>query len=118
MPDSAWTPSLDDAELDDLSERLRTAVRTALPQLVKNALEGATSGLARHVDIHQPPGLALRLELTEMRTVVRDRRPVLEVRFRGIVRCPDPHSGKPLDVPVDGACRLDLDSGAIVHLDL
>ena len=118
MPDPIWTPSLDDTELDGLSARLRLAVRTALPELVTNEQQAGGTGGARQVEIRQPPGLTLRLGVTMMRSIVLDRRPVLEVRFRGTVRLPDRVDGRPVKLPIDGECRLDINSGAIVHLSL
>ena len=118
MPDPVWSPSVDDTELDGLSAQLRAAVRSALPDLVANEQRAAGTRRARHVEIRQAPGLTLRLEVTKMRSIVLDRRPVLEVRFRGTVRSPDRADGRPVELPIEGECRLDINSGAIVHLNL
>ena len=118
MPDPVWTPSLDDAELDGLSARLRLAVRTALPRLVTKERQAGSSGGTRHVEIGQPPGPVLRIEVGRMRSIVLGRRPVLEVVLRGTARLPDRVTGRPVELPIDGECRLDINSGAIVHLRL
>ena len=118
MSDPIWTPSLDDTELDTASARLRLAVRTALPELLTNEWRAGGAGGTRRIVIRQPPGLTLHLETTRMRTIVLDRRPVLEVVFRATVRLPGGTGDRPVELPLDGECRLDIDSGAIVHLRL
>ena len=118
MPDPVWTPSLDDTELDGLSARLRAAVRDALPQLLDNAQRGADTGRTRHVEIQCPPGLTLHLEATQIRSVVRSRRPVLEFRLHGSLRSLDPGSGQQVNMPIAGECNLDLNTRAITLLRL
>lgn len=118
MPDPIWTPSLDDSESDGLSVRLRAAVLTALPDLVTTEQRGRGAGRRRLVDIAEPSGLTVRLEVMHTRSVMRNRRPILEVRFRGIARSPERENGRSVELPIGGECRLDIDSGAIVHLEL
>ena len=116
MPEPVWTPSLQDTEQNRLSVRLRDAVRAALPELVRNEWRDTGASRQRAVEVRQPPDLSLRLEARHVRSVVVCRRPVLEVWFDGMVRSPDSRTGEPMDTPITGECRLDLNSGAIVHL--
>ena len=116
MPDPVWNPSLDDTELDSLSVRLRAAIRAALPELVKSEQRGMAAPRRRHFETMSQPNLTVRLEAARMRSVVRNRRPVLEVRFYGAVRSTDPRTGQEVSLPVAGECRLDINSGAVVHL--
>ena len=116
LPEPVWNPSLDDTELDSLSVRLRAAIRAALPELVKSEQRGMGAPRHRHFETMSQSNLAVRLEAARMRSVVRNRRPVLEVRFHGAVRSPDPRTAQEVSLPVVGECRLDINSGAIVHL--
>lgn len=118
MPDSVWTPSLDDTELDDLSTRLRAAVRSVLPELVDVDRRRGPDKRSRLVRIEPSPGLKLALEVTQMRRVKRADRPVLEAWFHGTVHTLDRGTGRPVEMPVSGECRIDINTGAIVHLDL
>lgn len=124
MPDPVWTPSLDDTGLDELSTCLRAAVRGALPELLDidggrgTAGRDGRAGRAGRVETEPAPGLTLRLEVSQARSVVRDDRPVLEVWLRGTLRHVDRGTGRPLEMPVSGECRVDLNTGAIVHLRL
>ena len=118
MPDSVWIPSLDDTELDDLSTRLRAAVRSVLPELLDVDRRRGPDKRSRLVRIEPSPGLKLALEVTQMRRVKRADRPVLEAWFHGTVHTLDRETGRPVEMPVSGECRIDLNTGAIVHLDL
>lgn len=116
MTDPVWTPSLDDTELDGLSARLRAAVRAALPQLLDNVRRD--TGRTRHVEIKCPRGLTLQLEATQIRSVVRSRHPVLEMRLYGSARSLDPGTGRLVNMPIAGECHLDLNTRAITLLRL
>ena len=118
MSDSVWTPSLDDSDLDGLTARLREAVRDVLPQLVDVDRAAGRGDRSRRVLAEPVPGLKLALELTHLRRVTRADRPVLEVRFHGTVHALDRGTGRPVEMPVSGECRIDLDTRAILHLRL
>ena len=116
MPDPVWNPPLDDTELDSLSVWLRAAIRAALPELVKSGQRGMAAPRHRHFETMSQSNLTVRLEAARMRSVVRNRRPVLEIRIHGAVRSPDPRTAQEVSLPVAGECRLDINSGAIVYL--
>ena len=120
MSSPVWQPSLEDTAQNDLSARLRAGLRAALPEFVRQQQpDGDPGAAARSVEISEPAlGLTLSLKATHTRSVVRKSRPVLEIRFRGIMRFTDPKTRRREDVPVTGECRLDINSGAIVHLAL
>ena len=118
MPDTVWTPSLDDSDVDGLTARLRAAVRDVLPELVDVERRGGPRNRPRLVRIEPSPGLKLALEVTQMRRVTRADRPVLEVWFHGTVHTLDRRTRRPVEMPVSGECRSDLNTGAIVHLRL
>ena len=118
MPDDVWIPSLDDGALDGPSARLREAVRDVLPELVDVERRDRPGVRRRRVVVEPVPGMKLALETTRMRRVTRADRPVLEVWFRGTVHVLDRGNGRPVEMPVSGECRVDLDTRAIVHLRL
>lgn len=118
MPDTVWTPSLDDTGLDALSARLRAAVRDVVPELVNMDRRGNPGHRPRHVEIEPSPGLKLVLEVTRMRRVMRADRPALEAWFHGTVHSLGRATGRPVEMPVRGEFRIDLATGAIEHLSL
>ena len=118
MSEPVWTPSLDDSDLDGLTARLRAAVRGVLPDLVDVDRAAAPGIRPRLVRIEPSPGLKVALEVTQMRRVTRADRPVLEVWFRGTVHALDRGTARPVEMPLSGECRMDLNTGAIVHLSL
>ena len=118
MPDDVWNPSLDDSELDGLNARLRGAVRDVLPELLDLERSDRTGARRRRVEVEPVPGMKLALEATRMRRVTRADRPVLEVWLRGTVHVLDRGNGRPVEMPVSGECRVDLDTRAILHLRL
>ena len=118
MPEPVWTPSLDDTELDGLSARLREAVRGVLPELVDVERRGGPGNRPRLVRTEASPGLKLALEVKQMRRVMRADRPVLEAWFRGTVHSVDRRTGRLVEMPISGECRIDLNTGAIAHLRL
>lgn len=118
MSDPVWIPSLDDAGTDGLRARLRAVVLDALPELVASDRRGRDAGRPGRVEIVEPSGLAVRLEAAHVRSVMRSRRPVLEIGLRGTVRSPKRATGRPVEMPVDGVCVVDTDSGAVVHLEV
>ena len=118
MTDEVWNPSLDDTELDSLTARLRAAVRDVLPKLLSFGHRDDPGHRPRRIEIEPAPGLRLALEATQMRRVVLADRPVLEARLQGTVHSLDRRTGRPVEMPVSGTCRIDLATRAIVHLDL
>ena len=77
---------------------------------------GGAGNRPRRFGIGRAPGLVPGLETTHLRSVVRNRRPMLEVRFRGTVGTPD-RGGGPASMPIIGEGRPDIVSGAIMELD-
>ena len=120
MPEQVWTPALEDSVQNSLSARLRAGLRAALPEFVRQQQHDTyTETPAGHVEISEPSlGLTLSLKTTHTRSVIRKSRPVLEVRFRGRMRFTDPETRRLSEVPISGEYRLDINSGAIVHLAL
>ena len=118
MTDEVWNPSLDDTDLDSLPTRLRAAVRDILPRLLSVRHEDDPEHRPRRVEIEPAPGLRLALEATQMRRVTLADRPVLEAWLQGTVQSLDRRTGRPVEMPVSGTCRIDLATGAIVHLGL
>ena len=118
MSEPVWTPALDDSDLDGLTARLRAAVRDVLPELVDVERASGLGHRPRLVRVKPSPGLNLALEVTQMRRVTRADRPVLEVWFRGTVHALDRGTGRPVEMPLSGECRMDLNTRAIVHLSL
>lgn len=108
MSEPVWIPSLEDADQDRLSARIRTSLRAALPALMRDTGD---------VEINQPAlGLTLRLKATRTRSIMWQKRPVFEVNFRGVVRSRDPETLQSVDLPIVGVGCLDINSGAILHL--
>ena len=120
MSDPVWQPSLEDIERNDLSARLRSGLRAALPEFMRQQQpDGTPEAAARGVEIREPTlGLTLHLKATHTRSVMHKSRPILEVRFRGLMRFIDPKTQRREDLPLAGECHLDINSGAIVYLAL
>ena len=118
MTDEVWNPPLDDSDLDSLSARLRAPVRDVLPKLLGAGRRDDTEHRPGRVEIEPAPGLRLGLAVTQMRRVTLADRPVLEAWLQGTVHSLDRGTGRPLEMPVSGTCRIDLATGAVVHLDL
>ena len=118
MTEEVWIPSLDDTDVDSLSARLRAAVREVLPKLLSTGRNDDRKHRPQRVEIEPAPGLRLALEVRQMRRVMLADRPVLEAWLQGMVDSLDRGTGKRVEMPVSGTCRIDLATGAIVHLDL
>ena len=118
MTDEVWRPSLDDTDMDSLSARLRGAVREVLPKLLNASRGDDPAHRPRRVEVEPAPGLRLALAVTQMRRVMLADRPVLEAWLQGMVHSLDRGTGQRVEMPVSGNCRIDLATGAIVHLDL
>ena len=118
MAEQVWLPSLEDTAQNDLSARLRAGLTAALPEFVRQ--HGSDPEISiRNVEIRElAPGLTLQFKATHTRSVMHKNRPVLEVRFRGLMRFINPKTRRSEDLPLAGECRLDIKSGAIVHLAL